>query len=48
MLIANFFHDPVSNVSIHHNLFYQNYQRSPEISTFGLFDFRNNIIYGYT
>ncbi len=29
MLIANFLHEPVTNVSIHHNIFYQNYQRSP-------------------
>lgn len=48
MLIANFLHGPVTNVSLHHNIFYQNYQRSPEISTPGLFDFRNNFIYGFT
>ena len=48
MLIANFFHEPVTNISLHHNLYYQNYQRSPEISTPGLFDFKNNIIYGFT
>jgi len=48
MLVANFLYGPVTNVSIHHNTFYQNYQRSPEISTRGLFDFKNNIIFGYT
>lgn len=48
MLIANFLHDVVTNVSIHHNIFYQNYQRSPEISTNGLFDFKNNFVYGFT
>lgn len=29
MLIANFLHAPVTNLSLHHNIFYQNYQRSP-------------------
>jgi pectate lyase len=44
MLIANFKNAPVSNVSIHHNLFINQFQRSPQISTAGLFDVRNNVI----
>lgn len=48
LLIANFYGGPVSNVSIHHNVFYCDYQRSPEISTEGLFDMRYNIIFNYT
>ena len=48
MLIANFTHDRVTCISIHHCLFYNNYQRSPEISTPGLIDFRNNVIFGFT
>ena len=48
MLIANFTKELVTNVSIHHNIFYQNYQRSPEISSPGLFDMVNNIILRYT
>lgn len=38
---------PVTNVSLHHNLFYQNYQRSPEISSPGQFVLVNNIIYDF-
>ena len=38
---------PVSNVALHHNLFYQNYQRSPEISSPGQFVMVNNIIYDW-
>jgi pectate lyase len=45
MLIANFNQPPVSNVSIHHNLFVNQSQRSPQISTPGLFDIRNNVIW---
>lgn len=48
MLIANFKLEPVTNVSLHHNLFYCCYQRSPEISTAGLFDIVNNVIFNYT
>ncbi len=48
MLIANFLSEAVTNVSLHHNIFYCNYQRSPEISTNGLFDVRNNIVFNYT
>jgi pectate lyase len=44
MLIANFKNLPVTNVSIHHNLFINQFQRSPQISTAGLFDVRNNVI----
>jgi pectate lyase len=48
LLIANFNMGPVTNVSIHHNVFYCDYQRSPEISTPGLFDFRQNLVFNYT
>ena len=44
MLIANFNKPPVSNISLHHNLFINEFQRSPQISTAGLFDVRNNVI----
>ena len=47
MLIANFSHDRVTNMSVHHCLFYQNYQRSPQISTPGLFDLKNNIVFDF-
>jgi pectate lyase len=48
LLIANFHEGPVTNVSLHHNLFYCDYQRSPEISTPGLFDMRQNVVFNYT
>lgn len=35
-------------MSIHHNVFYCVYQRSPEISSQGLFDMRENVIFNYT
>lgn len=38
---------PVTKVALHHNLFYQNYQRSPEISSPGEFVMVNNIIYDW-
>jgi pectate lyase len=44
MLIANFNYPPVTNLSLHHNLFIHEFQRSPQISTAGLFDVRNNVI----
>jgi pectate lyase len=44
MLIANFKNLHVTNVSIHHNLFIKQFQRSPQISTAGIFDVRNNVI----
>lgn len=44
MLIANFDQPPVTNVSLHHNLFINEFQRSPQISTAGIFDIRNNVI----
>jgi len=47
MLIANFKDDPVTNISLHHNIFFHNYQRSPQISTQGLFDVRNNLVFGW-
>jgi pectate lyase len=44
MLIASFRTGPVTNVSLHHNLFINQFQRSPQISSPGLFDIRNNVI----
>jgi parallel beta-helix repeat protein len=36
-----------TNVSFHHNLWINNYQRSPEVSTGGLVDFRNNLVWDW-
>ena len=47
MLIANFNKPPVTDVSLHHNLFINEFQRSPQISTAGLFDIRNNVIWNW-
>jgi pectate lyase len=47
MLIANFNRPPVTHVSLHHNLFINEYQRSPQISTPGLFDLRNNVVWNW-
>lgn len=44
MLIANFDKPAVTNVSLHHNLFVHESQRSPQVSTSGLLDIRNNVI----
>ena len=44
MLLASFKKLPVTGVSLHHNLFINRFQRSPQISTAGLFDIRNNVI----
>jgi len=44
MLVTNFNKGPVTNLSVHHNLFINEFQRSPQISTAGLFDIRNNVI----
>jgi pectate lyase len=44
MLVANFKRGPVTNVTIHHNLFAGESQRSPQVSTAGLFDLRNNVV----
>ena len=48
MLIANFFEPPVSHVTLHHNLFVNQSQRSPQVSTAGLFDVRNNVVLGWS
>jgi pectate lyase len=45
VLIANFDMAPVTRVSLHHNLFVNEAQRSPQISTAGVFDVRNNVIH---
>ena len=44
LLIANFRRPPVTNVTLHHNLIVNESQRSPQVSTAGLFDMRNNVI----
>ncbi len=44
VLVADIGGQTVTNVSIHHNLFARLAQRSPQISTAGLFDLRNNVI----
>jgi pectate lyase len=44
MLIAHFKEPPATQISVHHNLFVNEYQRSPQVSTSGLFDLRNNVI----
>jgi pectate lyase len=47
MLIASFDRPPVTYISLHHNLFVNESQRSPQISTPGLFDIRNNVIWNW-
>jgi pectate lyase len=47
MLIANFDKPAVTNVSLHHNLFANESQRSPQVSTAGLFDIRNNVVWNW-
>ena len=47
MLIANFSKAPVTKVSLHHNLFINQHQRNPQLSTAGLFDLRNNVIWNW-
>jgi pectate lyase len=47
MLITNFNRPPVTHVSLHHNLFVNEFQRSPQISTPGLFDLRNNVMWNW-
>jgi pectate lyase len=44
LLIANFDKRAVTNISLHHNLFLHEAQRSPQVSTPGLVDIRNNLI----
>jgi pectate lyase len=44
MLVANFDKPAVTNLSLHHNLFINLFQRNPQISTAGLVDIRNNVI----
>lgn len=48
LLIASFHAEQVSHVSVHHNVFVNNAQRSPQVSTAGLFDIRNNTILNWT
>jgi pectate lyase len=44
MLIATYDGEAPTNVSVHHNLFVNLAQRSPQVSTSGLVDIRNNVI----
>jgi pectate lyase len=43
-LVTNFTKPAVTNLTLHHNLWTNQFQRSPQISTAGLFDMRNNVI----
>jgi pectate lyase len=47
MLIANFNEPAVTHVFVRHNLFVNQSQRSPQVSTAGLFDIRNNVIWNW-
>jgi pectate lyase len=47
VLIANFDKPAVTNVTLHHNLFANESQRSPQVSTPGLFDIRNNVVWDW-
>ena len=44
MLVGNYDQAPIGNISIHHNLLKNHFQRNPQISAPGLVDFRNNFI----
>ena len=47
MLLFNETESAVNKVSLHHNLFINDYQRSPQHSTAGLIDIRNNLIWDW-
>lgn len=47
MLVANFEKAAATRISIHHNLIANQSQRSPQISTPGLFDIQNNLIWNW-
>jgi pectate lyase len=44
MLIATYQGQPATEVSVHHNLFVNLAQRSPQVSTDGVVDIRNNVV----
>lgn len=44
MLIANFKYGPVTDISVHNNVFANDSQRNPQVSTAGLVDIRDNVI----
>jgi pectate lyase len=46
-LIANFNKPPATNISLHHNVYVNMFQRSPQVSTAGLLDIRNNVIHNW-
>jgi len=47
MLLNNDTEPAATNVSLHHNFWINNYQRSPEVSTGGLVDIRNNVFWDW-
>ena len=47
MLLNNESQPAATNVSLHHNFWINNYQRSPEVSTGGLVDIRNNVFWDW-
>jgi pectate lyase len=47
MLLNHETHPAATNISLHHNFFINNYQRSPEMSTSGLIDIRNNVFWDW-
>ena len=46
-LIANFNEAPVTRVSLHNNAWINIFQRSPQVSTKGVVDIRNNVMAGW-
>lgn len=47
MLLNHSTHPAATNISLHHNLWINNMQRSPEMSTGGLIDIRNNVFWDW-
>jgi pectate lyase len=47
MLIADFDRTGMDRISVHHNLFVNNAQRSPQVSARGVVDFRNNVVWDW-
>jgi pectate lyase len=47
MLLNHETHPPATNISLHHNFFINNYMRAPDMSTGGLIDIRNNVIWDW-
>ena len=47
MLLNNEAQPAPTNISLHHNFWINNYQRSPEVSTAALIDIRNNVFWDW-